>query len=50
MQKRVYKHLPATPAAMTSDLKQRLIDTWASIYKTSSMKQLVNGESGYMQT
>jgi len=26
-----YKHLSAIPAAMTSDLKQRLIDTWASI-------------------
>ena len=32
MQERVYtlhKHLSATPAAVTSGLKQRLIDTWA---------------------
>jgi len=29
MQERVY--MSATPAAVTSDLKQRLIDTWASI-------------------
>ena len=27
----LYKHMSATPAAVTSDLKQRLIDTWASI-------------------
>jgi len=27
----LYKHLSATPAAVTSDLKQRLIDTWASM-------------------
>ena len=27
----LYKHLSVTPAAVTSDLKQRLIDTWASI-------------------
>jgi len=28
----LYKHLPAIPAAVTSDLKkQRLIDAWASI-------------------
>jgi len=27
----MYKHLSATPAAVTSDSKQRLIDTWASI-------------------
>jgi len=27
----LYKHLSATPAAVTSDLKQRIIDTWASI-------------------
>jgi len=32
MQKRVHiVHLFMTPAAVTSDLKQRLIDTWASI-------------------
>ena len=27
----MYKHLFAIPAAVTSDLKQRLIDIWASI-------------------
>jgi len=27
----LYKHLSAIPAAVTSDLKQRLIDTWASM-------------------
>ena len=27
----LYEHLSATQAAVTSDLKQRLIDTWASI-------------------
>jgi len=27
----VYKHLSTTPAAVTSDFKQRLIDKWASI-------------------
>jgi len=27
----LYKHLSATPAAVTIDLKQRLIDTWASV-------------------
>jgi len=27
----LYKHLSAIPVAVTSDLKQRLIDTWASI-------------------
>ena len=27
----LYNHLSATPAAVTSDLKQRLIDTWGNI-------------------
>ena len=45
----LYKHVSAIPAAVTSDLKQRLIDTWASSDKTSATKQLVNGESGYVQ-
>ena len=27
----LYKHVSAIPAAVTNDLKQRLIDTWASI-------------------
>jgi len=27
----LYKHLSATPATVTSDLKQHCIDTWASI-------------------
>ena len=34
MQERVHiiqQHLSVTPAAVTSDLKQRLIDTWPSI-------------------
>jgi len=43
----MYKHLFAIPAAVTSDLK-RLIDTWQAYHKTSSMKQLVNGESDYV--
>ena len=30
----LYKHLSAIPAAVTSDLKQRLIDTWASILQS----------------
>jgi len=53
-QERVY--IVQTPACDTSRcdqrheaLKQRLIDTWASISQTSSTKQLVNGESSYMQ-
>jgi len=48
----LYKHLFATPAAVTSDLKQLLVDTWApgqAYHKTLSTKQLVNGKSGYMQ-
>jgi len=27
----LYNYMSAIPAAVTSDLKQRLIDTWASI-------------------
>jgi len=38
----LYKHLSTTSAAVTSDLNQRLIDTWASIEKNLSMKQLVD--------
>ena len=58
----LYKHLSAIPAAVTSDLKQRLVDTWASISdcclvrinkwisQTSSTKELFNGESGCVQS
>jgi len=47
----LYKQLSATPAAVTSDLKQRLIDTWASMSQNVIDKAVgqVNGESGYMQ-
>ena len=44
----LYNHLSATPAAVTSDLKQRLIDTWASISQNVT-NQSVNGESGCVQ-
>ena len=40
--------LSKTPVRDTSDLKQRLINTWAAYHKTSSIKQLTNGESGYV--
>ena len=57
MQKRVYivhctlyKHLSTIPAVVTSDLKQRLIGIYGqAYYKTSSTKQLVNEERGYVQ-
>jgi len=46
----LYKHLSTIPAVVTSDLKQRLIGIYGqAYYKTSSTKQLVNGERGYVQ-
>jgi len=44
MQERVYK----TAVRDTSDLKQHLTDIWTSVITKSSMKMLLNGESGYM--
>ena len=44
-----YKYLSAIPAAVTSDLKQRLIDTWALLSQKVIDEALVNGESGYVQ-
>ena len=41
----MYNHLSATLATVTSNLKQCLIDTWASISQKSATKQLVNGET-----
>jgi len=43
MQERVYK----TAVHDTSDLKQRLTDTWASVSHNIS-DEAVNGESGYV--
>jgi len=36
-------------AAVTSDLKQRLLTRGQAYHKTSSTKQLVNGKSDYVQ-
>ena len=42
---RVYNHLSTIPAAVTSHLKQRLINTWASIsrhqWRSSSMEKVI---------
>jgi len=47
----LYKHIFSIPATVTSDLnlKQHIIDTWASISQNVIEKKLVNGESSYMQ-
>ena len=45
----LYKRLSTNPAAVTSDLKQRFIDTWQACRKTSSTKQLVSAHSGCVQ-
>ena len=45
----LYKHLSVIPAAVTSDLKQRLIDTLAIIWQNVIDEALVNEESDYMQ-
>jgi len=45
----LYKHLFVTPAAVTSDLKQRLIDTWASISQNVIEEAVGQCSKRYMQ-
>ena len=45
----LYKHLSATPAAVTSDLKQRLIDSQNASQDVIDEAALVNGERSYVQ-